>query len=144
MTIAETTPAERATNGMLFRIFLRVNYYPTHQGEITDALYNNIPDAIDIDCRDTSCYGVKCKFRKSSTMFDYATQVENALLSVITRKDIIDQVHNSTLSDYDKERITCVYQQLCAEANFSCYSKLMYNSTLMMINNSTRLLTVIV
>lgn len=142
MTIAET-PADRCTNGMLFRIFLRDTYYPKHQGEIIDTLYNNIPDAMDIDNTDTSTYRVKCKNRKSSTVFDYATQIENALLSIVTRQEVITQVHNSTMTDYDKSRVALVYNQLCTDAHLSCYIKLMYNVTLMNMNATSKLLTVL-
>lgn len=142
MTIAET-PADRCTNGMLFRIFLRDTYYPKHQGEIIDSLYNCIPDAMDIDNTDTSTYRVKCKNRKSSTVFDYATQIENALLNIVTRQEVINQVHNSTMNSYDKNRVALVYNQLCNEAHLSCYIKLMYNATFMNMNATSKLLTVL-
>lgn len=142
MTIAET-PADRCTNGMLFRIFLRDTYYPKHQREIIDSLYNCIPDAMDIDNADTSTYRVKCKNRKSSTVFDYATQIENALLNIVTRQEVITQVHNSAMSDYDKSRVGLVYNQLCNEAHLSCYIKLMYNATFMNMNATSKLLTVL-
>ena len=140
------TPVERASCGMLFRTYLRKNLYPSHQGDISDILSANILDATEVDCgSDSFEYRVKCKAKKSSTMFDYTTQIENSLLGIVRAYNIPAMVNmDQSVTDYDKSRLMKVCQDLCTYSLYSCYIKMMYNLTCLQSNTSSRLLSVVI
>ena len=137
-----TTPVDIVKHASDFRLYLRNNFYPHNQSLIQDAIYNTIPDIVDINYQPNMLeYNVKCANKKNSP-FSYEENVENAIISILSNSFPGYIANDSTVDQNSKVNYITIYRNITNFVHMSLYLKLLYNVCFFQCNNTSRMVMI--
>lgn len=137
-----TTPVDIVKHASDFRLYLRNSFYPHNQSLIQDAIYNTIPDIVDINYQPNMLeYNVKCANKKNSP-FNYDENVENAIISILSNSFPVYIANDITVDQNSKTNYITIYRNIINFVHMSLYLKLLYNVCFFQCNNTSRMVMI--